>query len=134
MPPVRKRTSGTQTDGPLAAQPAPPEVSTATTVERSRAAASPVEPRAAEGAAERPLPGADLARTVARVVALPVTVVAAVADDVAATARRPDAVVYWGGLVGMAALGVLEWPVAAAVGVGIAVANGRRRPAARPSG
>jgi hypothetical protein len=27
----------------------------------------------------------------------------------------------------MATLGVLEWPVAAAVGVGVAVANGRRR-------
>jgi hypothetical protein len=57
-----------------------------------------------------------------------------VADDVAAAARRPDAVIYWGGLGGMATLGVLEWPVAAAVGVGIAVVNGRRRQAAQLSG
>jgi hypothetical protein len=27
----------------------------------------------------------------------------------------------------LAALGVLEWPVAAAVGVGVAIASGRRR-------
>jgi hypothetical protein len=64
---------------------------------------------------------------VGHVVTLPVTVARAVVDDVATTARRPDAVVYWGGLAGLAALGVLDWPVAAAVGVGVAVAGGRRR-------
>ena len=37
---------------------------------------------------------------------------------------------YWGGLAGLAALGVLEWPAAVAVGVGVAIASGVRR--ARP--
>ena len=46
----------------------------------------------------------------------PITAVRNVADDVASTARRPDAVLYWGGLAGLAALGVLEWPAALAVG------------------
>ncbi len=49
--------------------------------------------------------------------------VEAVADDTASTARRPDAVMHWGGLAGRAALDILEWPAAAAVGVAV----GRRR-------
>ena len=57
----------------------------------------------------------------------PITAVRSVADDVASTARRPDAVLYWGGLAGLAALGVLEWPAALAVGVGVAIASGVRR-------
>jgi hypothetical protein len=65
---------------------------------------------------------------------MPLLAVTAVADDIAATARRPEAVVYWGGLAVLAALGVLEWPAAAAVGVGIAVARGSRREGvARPA-
>ena len=71
---------------------------------------------------------ADLVRTVGRVATLPAKGVMAVADDIVSTARRPDAVLYWGGLAGLAALGIFEWPVAAAIGVGVAVANGRRRP------
>jgi hypothetical protein len=71
--------------------------------------------------------GASLAGTAGHLALLPVTVTMAVVDDIASTARRPDALVYWGGLAAMATLGVLEWPVAAAVGVGVAVANGRRR-------
>jgi hypothetical protein len=58
----------------------------------------------------------------------PVTVVRTLADDVATAARRPDAVLYWGGLAALAALGVLDWPAAVAVGVGVAVARGIRRP------
>jgi hypothetical protein len=93
---------------------------------------------AAGGAEERPAPAGpaaagsataqapDLARTMGRAVTLPVRVAAAIADDVSSTARRPDAVLYWGGLAGLAVLGVLDWPVAAAVGIGVAVANGRR--------
>lgn len=76
----------------------------------------------------RPPEVADLVRTVGRAATLPAKVLMAVADDIASTARRPDAVLYWGGLAGLAALGVFEWPVAAAVGVGVAVASGRRRP------
>jgi len=70
---------------------------------------------------------AGLTRSVGHLAGLPIAVARTVVDDVASTARRPDAVIYWGGLAGLAALGVLEWPVAAAVGVGVAVAGGRRR-------
>jgi hypothetical protein len=96
---------------------------------------SPAEgrgPRAGTNGTSRP--GTDLATTVGRTVAMPLLAVTAVADDIAATARRPEAVLYWGGLAVLAALGVLEWPAAAAVGVGIAVARGSRREgAARPA-
>jgi hypothetical protein len=49
-----------------------------------------------------------------------------VVEDVVSTARRPDGLLYLGGLVGLAALGVLEWPVAAVTGLGVAVASGAR--------
>jgi hypothetical protein len=64
---------------------------------------------------------------VAQVLTFPYFLGRAVAEDVLSTARRPDALLYWGGLAGLAALGVLEWPAAAAVGVGVAVASGVRR-------
>ena len=73
--------------------------------------------------------GHSLVRSVAHVVTLPVTVAKAVADDIVTTAQRPDAVLYWGGLAGLAALGIIDVPVAAAVGVGVAIAGGRRRAA-----
>lgn len=63
----------------------------------------------------------------ASVVTFPVAAFRAVAEDVVSTAKRPEALVYWGGLAGLAVFGVLEWPAAAAVGVGVAIANGRRR-------
>jgi hypothetical protein len=50
-----------------------------------------------------------------------------VADDLASAAQRPDALVYWGGLAALAALGAIELPVAAAIGVGVAIAGGIRR-------
>ncbi|SET25947.1 hypothetical protein [Geodermatophilus poikilotrophus] len=71
--------------------------------------------------------GSGVAHSVRTVVTLPVTATAAVVDDVVSTVRRPDAVLYGGALVGLAAFGLLEWPVAAAVGVGVAVAGGVRR-------
>src|SRR5690348_2350399 len=71
--------------------------------------------------------GRNSAGTLTKVVTAPVTVVREVADDVAAAARRPDAVLYWGGLAALAALGAIELPVAAALGVGVAVAGGIRR-------
>ena len=52
---------------------------------------------------------------------MPATVARAVADDVVSAARRPDAVLFVGGLVALATLGVLEWSVAAVAGVGIAI-------------
>ena len=69
--------------------------------------------------------GSGVARSVRTVVTLPVTATVAVVDDVVSAVRRPDTVLYGGALVGLAALGILEWPVA--VGVGVAVASGVRR-------
>jgi hypothetical protein len=66
---------------------------------------------------------ADLVRTAVRMATLRVKQVEATADDIASTARRPDAVLCRGGLAGPAALGILEWPAATAAGV----AAGRRR-------
>lgn len=57
----------------------------------------------------------------------PSTAVRTLVDDLAGAARRPDTVLTWAGLAGLAAFGVLEAPVAAAVGVGMAVAGARRR-------
>lgn len=71
--------------------------------------------------------GSGVARSVRTVVTLPATATVAVVDDVVSAVRRPDAVLYGGALVGLAAFGLLEWPVAAAVGVGVAVASGVRR-------
>jgi hypothetical protein len=65
--------------------------------------------------------------TARTVVTLPVTATVAVVDDVVSAVRRPDVVLYGGALAGLAALGVLAWPVAGAVGVGVAVASGVRR-------
>lgn len=78
-------------------------------------------------ATESAAAGSGVANSVRAVLTAPVTVARAVADDVVTTVRRPDAVLYIGGLVGLAALGVLEWPVAAVAGLGVAVANGVRR-------
>jgi hypothetical protein len=71
--------------------------------------------------------GSAAGRTAVRIVTAPVAVAQMIADDVATTASRPDAVLYWGGVAGLALLGVIDWPVAAIAGVGVAVANGRRR-------
>jgi len=60
-------------------------------------------------------------------VTLPVRVSQGLAHDVAVTARNPQAVAYWGGLAGLAVLGALEWPVAAAAGLGVVVAGAIRR-------
>jgi hypothetical protein len=57
----------------------------------------------------------------------PGTAVRTLVDDVAGAARRPDAVLTWVGLAGLAAVGVIEAPVAAVVGVAVAVAGGVRR-------
>jgi uncharacterized protein (DUF2267 family) len=62
-----------------------------------------------------------------QVMTMPVTATRAVVEDVVSTVRRPDGLLYLGGLVGLAVLGVLEWPVAAATGIGVAVASGARR-------
>ncbi|WP_090947188.1 hypothetical protein [Nonomuraea jiangxiensis] len=58
--------------------------------------------------------------------------VAQVVGTVAGTTRsilRPDHLVYYGGLAALAAFEVIEWPVAAAIGAGLVVAerSGRRR-------
>lgn len=70
--------------------------------------------------------GGRTARSARGALPAPAAVARSVRDDVAA-ARRPDAVLYWGGAAGFAAMGVLEFPVAAAVGVGVVAAGVVRR-------
>jgi uncharacterized protein (DUF2267 family) len=81
-----------------------------------------VRPATGDGAAA----GSAAAEALRQVITLPVTMTRAVVEDVVSTARRPDALLYYGGLAGLAALGVLEWPVAAVAGIGVAVASGSR--------
>lgn len=103
-----------------------PGVVSATTTAAEEAAASG-KAAAGETAAKTSAAGSGVVHALRTVVTMPATVTREVLDDVVTTVRRPDAVLYLGGLIGMAALGVLEWPVAAAAGVGVAVANGVRR-------
>jgi len=70
--------------------------------------------------------GSAAADVLRQVITMPVTMTRTVVEDVVSTARRPDALLYYGGLAGLAVLGVLEWPVAAATGLGVAVASGAR--------
>jgi uncharacterized protein (DUF2267 family) len=70
--------------------------------------------------------GSAAADPLRQVIMMPVAVTRTVVEDVMFTARRPDALLYLGGLAALAALGVLEWPVAAAAGIGLAVAGGAR--------
>ncbi len=51
------------------------------------------------------------------------------AEVVRSTLPPPERLVYYGGLGVLAAVGVLEWPVAAAVGAGVWLAGRRTRPA-----
>jgi len=71
--------------------------------------------------------GSRAADPLRQVITFPVNATRTVLEDVVSTARRPDALLYYGGLAGLAALGVLEWPVAAVTGLGVAVASGARR-------
>lgn len=71
--------------------------------------------------------GRQTGSTAGRSLRAPGSAVRAVVDDIGGAARRPDAVLTWVGLAGLAAFGVIEAPVAAVVGVGIAVAGGLRR-------
>jgi uncharacterized protein (DUF2267 family) len=79
-----------------------------------------VSPVAGDGARSSPV---DPLR---QVITLPVDAARTVVEDVVSTVRRPDGLLYLGGLAALAALGVLEWPVAAVAGVGVAVACGAR--------
>ncbi|MCW2726665.1 MAG: hypothetical protein JWN35_3586 [Frankiales bacterium] len=56
----------------------------------------------------------------------PIVVAKDVAADIAGAVRQPDTVAYWAGLAALTVAGVLELPVAAAVGVGVAIAKGGR--------
>jgi hypothetical protein len=116
-------TEDTTTEGPAAADETPSDGAAddrTTTLAEAREEAA----RTAGGTAAAGSAAADSLR---QVISAPVTVAREVVDDVASTLRRPDAVLYLGGVVGLAALGILEWPVAAVAGVGLAIANGRRR-------
>jgi uncharacterized protein (DUF2267 family) len=70
--------------------------------------------------------GSGAADPLLQVILFPVTATRTVVQDVVSTVRRPDGLLYLGGLVGLAALGVLEWPVAAVAGLGAAIASGAR--------
>jgi hypothetical protein len=97
----------------------------AATAVRARQDAAAAESRVTRGSATE-----SIQRTtapVAQALTVPVTVGRKLAEDITRTARRPDAVLFWAGLAGLAALGALDWPAAAAIGVGIAVASGARR-------
>jgi hypothetical protein len=129
MPPAARepaRRGTTRTDSEPVTE-SPPVVTDNTTEDTTESSAAPAGTGTGTGTRTGTGTGASLAGTAGHLALLPVTVAMAVVDDIASTARRPDALVYWGGLAAMATLGVLEWPVAAAVGVGVAVANGRRR-------
>jgi uncharacterized protein (DUF2267 family) len=80
------------------------------------------EPAAGNGAGA----GSAAADPLRQVILFPVTATRTVVEDVVSTVRRPDGLLYLGGLVGLAALGVLEWPVAAVAGLGAAIASGAR--------
>jgi uncharacterized protein (DUF2267 family) len=71
-------------------------------------------------------PGSRAADPLGKVITFSMAATRTVVEDVVSTARRPDALLYYGGLAGLAVLGVLEWPVAAATGLGVAVASGAR--------
>jgi hypothetical protein len=60
-------------------------------------------------------------------VTFPVRVTQGLVHDVAVTDRNPEAVAYWGGLAALAVLGALDWPLAVAEGLGVAVAGAVRR-------
>jgi predicted homoserine dehydrogenase-like protein len=55
-----------------------------------------------------------------------------IAQVVRANLPSTERLMYYGGLTALAAIGVLEWPVAAAVGAGVWVAARTTRRAARP--
>lgn len=93
----------------------------------AQAATSTADQATGEAAADTAPAGSGAAGALRQIITVPGTVARQVADDVVTTARRPDAVLYLSGLVGLAVIGVLEWPVAAAAGVGVAVASGVRR-------
>ncbi len=117
MPTAAPRsTTDTETSGTVAA--------TTTTAEEAAASA---EAATGEAAAKTAAAGSGAIHSLRQVITMPATLAREVADDVVTTVRRPDAVVYIGGLIGLAAFGVIEWPVAAAAGVGVAVAVGVRR-------
>jgi hypothetical protein len=116
--------TGTATPQPPAATPATSAPGATPTTDQTAEQAQRMARAAVEKAAAL---GSGVARSVRTVVTPPVTATAAVVDDVVSAVRRPDAVLYGGALIGLAAFGILEWPVAAAVGVGVAVAGGVRR-------
>src|SRR5689334_36239 len=99
----------------------------ATRAPRTRSTIASTTDEADAATPDRADTGRNSAGTLTKVVTPPGPVLRDGADDVAAAARRPDAVLYWGGLAALAALAAMVLPVAAAIGVGVAVAGGIRR-------
>jgi len=71
--------------------------------------------------------------TVGEVLRNPLAATGQLLSGLGASARRPDAVLYWGGLTGAVLLGAIDWPVAVAVGIGVAVARNWSTPTAPPT-
>lgn len=130
MPPATRSAANSRNDsdtGEDAAAPNAAEKRTRTAERATDEPAATAKRATGEAAAKTAAAGSGAAQSLRQILTMPATVARQVADDVVTTVRRPDAVLYLGGLVGLAVVGVLEWPVAAAAGVGVAVANGVRR-------
>lgn len=135
--------TGTVGEAPVATEARRPETTVPVEGEKQEAVAARVNARqaavaaqirahqaatAAGANAQAPAAGAEDALrratgSAAQAVTVPYALGRSIAEDLAGSARRPDVVAYWAGLVGLAALEVLEWPAAVALGVGIAVAS-----------
>ena len=122
-PPVARSGAAARAGTATPPRPAPVAPSAPTTDQAAELAQQVVRAAAEKAAAI----GSGVVHTARTVVTLPVTATVAVVDDVVSAVRRPDVVLYGGALAGLAAAGVLAWPVAGAVGVGVAVASGVRR-------
>jgi len=129
MPPATRRDtpSSTADDEPGTAGRNGTDDATASAQRTAGKAAAKTERAADEAVDDTAAAGTGAAGSLRQILTMPATVARQVADDVVTTVQRPDAVLYLGGLVGLAVVGVLEWPVVAAAGVGVAVAGGVRR-------
>ena len=112
-PTTRKTTSPATAVAPTATTDLPPEA-----VPASEPAGAPPPAPGATGQGGSALVG---------LITFPVRASERLVRDVGVTARNPEAVAYWGGLAALAVVGALEWPVAAAAGVGVVVAGAVRR-------
>ena len=123
----RKDTTATTTTEPVTTELPPEAMSTA-----QPASTPPPAPEVAPPEeAGPPVPATEATgqdgSALVDLITFPVRASQGLVRDAAVTARHPEAVAYWTGLAALAVLGVLEWPVAAAAGLGVVVAGAVRR-------